>query len=300
MLTDAISKKVNEVIEVVNAQHDTSYKLLSRFPEGVCGAYRISEPKKQAAVLKFFSNFRDANIIDADPKIQKEIIDRLLLLGYPVPRYIHTGTFGTAGLYSVQQELPGKPLWESPTVEQVERLLSLLELQRNQAVSVKQDLSKFAKDTIFGDRAEKRNFLKNHSKEINEFLESMMLSVRGLEDLLLPTSDIVHGDFSYHNAMVSDGEIIGIIDWQEAGCGDWLMDLTRLIYSLHDRPTLAALIIEKLKQQDLRRIKLYTVYTVLDMVSWQIQANQTNTAIAKAFNKAKSAVNFVFTNNCEY
>ncbi|MCJ7636086.1 MAG: hypothetical protein MUO21_01200, partial [Nitrososphaeraceae archaeon] len=80
--------------------------------------------------------------------------------------------------------------------------------------------------------------------------------------------------------------------------GDWLIDLTRLIYSLHDRPKLTAPIIKKLKKQDIRRIKLYTVFTVLEMISWPIKFNPQN--IENAFNKAKSAVDFVFVKKCRY
>jgi len=125
-----------------------------------------------------------------------------------------------------------------------------------------------------------------------------MLSIRDLEGLTLPRSDIVHGDFSYHQVMVDNGKITGIIDWQEVGCGDWLVDLTRLIYSLHDRPQLANPLIKHIKQEDLPRIKLYTTFTVMEMLWWPIEQNQTN--IEKSFNKAKSAVNFVFEKNCIY
>lgn len=121
------------------------------------------------------------------------------------------------------------------------------------------------------------------------------MAVEGIENLSLPNKDIVHGDFSYHQAMVENGKIIGIIDWEEAGCGDWLIDLTRLIYSLHDRPKLAAPVVKKLKQHDPRKIKLYTAYTVLEMISWPVYKHSRE-ILSGAINKAKSAVYFV--NNC--
>lgn len=138
--------------------------------------------------------------------------------------------------------------------------------------------------------------MQNYSSEISEFMDKLMLSIKNLEGLILPKSDIVHGDFSYHQVMIDDEKITGIIDWQEAGCGDWLVDLTRLIYSLHDRPQLANPIIKHVKQEDLPRIRLYTAFTAIEMLSWPFEQAQTN--IEKAFNKAKSAVNFVFEKNC--
>ena len=299
-MSNLSQKQVDEVIGVINIKHGTNYRFLSRFDKGADGAYRIAEPRRKVVVLKFLSDLQSSNIVDADPELSKKITDRLLSLGYLLPKYIHTGTLGAKGLYWVQEELPGKPLWQNPTVGQIEQLLSLLELQRNQAISIKQNWSSFVKDTVFGDKTKKANLLKKYSKETDRFLNNMMLSVKGLEKLSLPREDVVHGDFSYQNAMIENGKIVGIIDWQEAGCGNWLIDLTRLIYSLHDRPVLATPIMKKIRGQDLSRIKIYTVFAALDMVSWQIEHNRAGVEIDKAFNKAKSAFNFVFVKNCAY
>lgn len=297
MWINVTSEEINYVIRAVNAHHGTNYELLNRFDRGEWGAYRIAEPGKQPVVLKFFINLSNTNIVDVDPDLAKNITDRLLSLGYPVPKYIYSGSI-SHGLYWVQQELPGGPLWKNPTVEQIENILSFLLLQKNQAVSEKQNYSLLIKDTVFGKRLGGLRSIQNYSSEIREFLDKLILSIKDLEGLALPKSDIVHGDFSYHQVMVDDGKITGIIDWQEAGCGDWLVDLTRLIYSLHDRPQLANPIIKHVKQEDLPRIRLYTAFTTIEMLVWPIEQSQTN--IEKSFNKAKSAVSFVFEKNCIY
>jgi hypothetical protein len=297
MWKNVTAEDIDHVIRAVNAQHGTHYELLNRFDKGEWGAYRIAEPCKQPVVLKFFLNLSNTNIVDADPDLARNITDRLLSLGYPVPKYIYSGLINH-GIYWVQQELPGKPLWVNPTVEQIERILSFLLLQENQAVSEKQNYSLLIKDTVFGKRLRGLQSVQNYSSELREFLDKLMLSVKDLEGLMLPKSDIVHGDFSYHQVMIDDGNITGIIDWQEAGCGDWLVDLTRLIYSLHDRPQLANPVIKHVKQEGLPRIRLYTAFTAIEMLSWPIQQSQTN--IEKSFHKAKSAVDFVFEKNCIY
>ena len=291
------TEEINDVIRAVNTQHGANYELLNRFDKGEWGAYRIAEPGKHPVVLKFFLTLSKTNIVDVDLDLAENITDRLLSLGYPVPKHIHSGVIAD-GLYWVQQELPGEPLWKNPTVEQMQKILSLLLLQKNQAVSEKQNYSLLIKDTVFGKRLGSSRSIRNYSSEIRGFLDKLMLSVKDLEGLALPKSDIVHGDFSYHQVMIDDGKITGIIDWQEAGCGDWFVDLARLIYSLHDRPQLASLIIKHVKQEDLPRMRLYTAFTVIEMLSWPIEQGQTN--IEKSFNKAKSAVNFVFEKNCIY
>ena len=290
-------EEVSNVIKAVNSHHGTNFELLDRFEKGEWGAYRIAEPGKQPVVLKFFNDLSNTNIVDADPELVKNITNRLLSLGYPVPKYLYTGRIG-GGLYWVQQQLPGKPLWQNPTVEQIEKILSLLLLQKNQAVSKKQNYSLLIKDTVYGNRLGNLRSIQNYSPEIRKFLDNLMISVKDLEKLSLPDCDIVHGDFSYHQVMVENGGITGIIDWQEAGCGDWLVDLTRLIYSLHDRPHLATPIIRYVKKENLSRIRLYTAFTTIEMLLWPIQQKQVN--IENSFNKAKSAVNFVFVKNCIY
>src|SRR5688572_12919277 len=127
-------EEINGVVRTVNENHGTNYALLNRFDKGEWGAYRITEPGQKPVVLKFFTDLSNTNIVDDDPELATEITDRLLSLGYPVPKYIYTGRIGQ-GLYWIQQELPGKPLWQNPTVEQIEKILSFLLLQKNQAIS---------------------------------------------------------------------------------------------------------------------------------------------------------------------
>lgn len=298
MWTNVKTEEINDVIKTVNAKNGTNYELLNRFDKGEWGAYRIAEPGKNSVVLKFFTDLSNTNIVDADPDLAKNITDRLLSLDYPVPKYIYTGRLGE-GLYWVQQELSGKPLWQNPTVEQIEKVLFFLALQKNQAVSEKQNYSLIIKDTVFGNRLDGLRSIQNYSPEMREFIDDLMFSVKDLKAPPLPNSDIVHGDFSYHQVMVNDdGIITGIIDWQEAGCGDWLVDLTRLIYSLHDRPQLVNPIIKHVKQEDLPKIRLYTAFTTIEMLLWPLHQNQIN--VENSFNKAKSAVDFVFVKNCTY
>lgn len=248
MSLDTPFGKVDEVIDIINFNHGTEHKLIDRFfGTGEWGAYRIAEPGEKPVVLKFFLDLQDTNIVDPDPNLAKRITDRLRMLGSPTPKYLISGRLYKEGLYWVQEELPGEPLWKNPTVEQVKKLLSFLKRQRNQAVSEKQNLSEFVKAVVFKGDFGKVAKLRSYSSETKTLLDEAMKLAEGTENLPLPNNDIVHGDFSYHQVMVKDGKITGIIDWQEAGCGDWLIDLTRLIYSLHDRP--------KISRPDCKRVK---------------------------------------------
>ncbi len=150
------------------------------------------------------------------------------------------------------------------------------------------------KAVLFKGHGGKTDKFRRYSTETRAVLDDAMELAEGLAVLPLPDTDIVHGDFSYHQAMVEDCKITGIIDWQEAGCGDWLIDLTRLIYSLHDRPSRAAPIMEELRAHDTRRIRLYTAFTVVEMVAWPVDRLDRKVA-AGSLNKARSALRFART-----
>lgn len=284
-------EQVNRILDIINAAHGTEFRLLSRFSTGEWGAYRIAQPDGQSAVLKFVTDLRDTNIVAPNPHLPGRITDRLRTLGYPTPRYLLAGRLHEEGLYWVQEQLPGEPLWVDSTVEQVEQLIGFLKLQRNQSVSKEQNLSQLIKAVLLKGRGGMTDKLKNHSDETRTMLDDAMDLAEGAADLPLPDTDIVHGDFSYHQAMVEDGRIAGIIDWQEAGCGDWLIDLTRLIYSLHDRPMLAAPIMKELSGHDTRRIKVYTAFTAVEMVAWPVHQHDRDVATG-SMNKARSALRF--------
>ncbi|MDP2363658.1 MAG: aminoglycoside phosphotransferase family protein [Ignavibacteria bacterium] len=243
------NEKVSEVIDIVNSDHGTNYELIDQFGTGEWGAYRIAERDEGEVVLKFFLDLKDTNIVDPNPNLAKKITERLRGFGYPTPKYLYSGRLYQEGLYWVQELLPGEPLRKNPSVDQVKKLLSLLRLQRNQAVSSEQNLSEFVKAVVFDGAFGKADKLKSYSDDTKMLLDQSMELAREAKELTPPNKDIVHGDFPYHQAMVKDNEITGIIDWQEAGCGDWLVDLTRLIYSLHDRPQLAEPIVEELKKR---------------------------------------------------
>lgn len=282
--------KINKVIKIINDQHHTNFQFLNQYEGGEWGAFRIAELGKTPVVLKYYSDLSQTSLIDADPNLAPLIINHLLKLGYSVPKYLFTGTLEPNGLYWIQEELHGNPLSQDPSIEQVHGMLSLIDLQKDQAVSTQQNWSRIAKEVVFENRFGCCESLKNFSSDTEELVDTMLNAAKGLEKLELPTSDIVHGDFSYRQVMVDGDHITGIIDWQEAGCGDLALDLTRLVYSLHDRPLLVAPILEKLKTHDPKKIKLYIAFTAFEMVGFRIDQNP---GLDKSIKKAKSAMDFV-------
>jgi aminoglycoside phosphotransferase (APT) family kinase protein len=49
----------------------------------------------------------------------------------------------------------------------------------------------------------------------------------------LPAGDLVHGDLNLTNVLADDGEIIGVVDWDDVGVGCRATDLAGLLLDWH-------------------------------------------------------------------
>ena len=64
---------------------------------------------------------------------------------------------------------------------------------------------------------------------------------------------MVHNDFSHRNVLVIGDEVTGIVDWEQAGTGDWRMDLSTLAYWAALEPAAVAAEAASLVDAELRR-----------------------------------------------
>lgn len=287
---------VNKVIAMINSQLETAYQYQDKVDTGEWGAYRILEGSGEPRILKFVTDCSSTNIFDATPDHYRKLNRHLLKLGYPVPRYTHLGTLGSGGFYWIMEQLPGKPFSGSPNLRQIANLLELLSLQKGEAVSEKQDWSAWVKEVVFRTSCPRKEVVLSYSPETAAFLKKILRQVNDLRDIRLPNEDIVHGDFSYYQLMLEKSQITGLVDWQEAGCGDWLFDLTHLIYRLHDRPVLVSPVVELIPPGVKERIRLYLAFIIMEFLWWGIKYHPEE--MAGSFSKAQSAYDFVFNRQC--
>src|SRR5579875_836801 len=61
-------------------------------------------------------------------------------------------------------------------------------------------------------------------------LRAAFLAFRHLVDLVPNEHTLYHGDFGSNNLLVRDARIAAVLDWDEAGYGDWLLDVAGACY----------------------------------------------------------------------
>ncbi len=281
--------ETRRVIEEINSQLDTCYTYISKFSQGEWGAYLVAEN----LVLKYFDDLSQTNLTDSTPKTSQLITNRLKSLGSPVSKTVQAGQLKSGGYWWLLERVNGKTISVNPQGVHIKQLLQFLDLHKNQAVSQKQNWSKLVKATVFGESKQKRLLL-DYSENTSDFLNQLLKEVDQLREVSLRNNDIVHGDMSYHQLLVEDEQVTAILDWQEAGCGDWLIDLSRLVYSLHDRPPLVKPALKRLSADDMPKLRLFTAFHILDYLYWP--AENSPKKVEAALNKAKSAFKFVFRN----
>lgn len=225
MLTVSEAEKI---VEIINARHHLGALLRERCQGGEQGAFYVEGEDRANYILKL-------TVADRVEMLQQvgHVTACLHALGYPAPRYACVGaTEDTA--YSLQEVLPGSPLEVLRRRGQFERLLMLNALQRGQAsaLGLACDWPTPVVETVLvgGNGFCILDTLREHSAASAELLVRCQEIVRTNADAVENRADIVHIDFHFHNILVLDGEISGVIDWDGCLGGDATFDLATLLF----------------------------------------------------------------------
>jgi Ser/Thr protein kinase RdoA (MazF antagonist) len=88
-------------------------------------------------------------------------------------------------------------------------------------------------------------------------------------DLALPSSDIVHFDFTPSNILVAGGRISGVIDWDGACAGDRAFDLATLLFYAGDQPELREILAKHYVEYfGLETLRLYLAHLIVRQLDW--------------------------------
>lgn len=256
------------LLTLVNARHETTFELVGRYATGEQGAFAIADHGGRRAVLKWepdagqLDRVRDAAIMTA----------RLRERGYPAPRYLAIGSVAGAG-YSIQETLPGAPQPVVPAAL-IPRILELNLLQRGQSTPERREWpARVVKPVLYGgDGFCLLEPLRAYSSATSELLDTLQTLVSAHANDHVETGDIVHFDFNPANILIDDGEIGGVIDWQDPCTGDRAFDLVTLLFCCYD--TLA--VREQLWHYLTERIAsgvlgAYVAHMILRQVDWSIR-----------------------------
>lgn len=264
-----------ELLQRINQLHQTTFRLIERYPDGEQGAFRVKDHLGQEWVLKWAPGMRNLDWMQG----AKTTTDLLRNQGYPAPCYLLIGKL-PEGIYSVQSALPGAPLHVLPSTL-LPRLLELNELQRGRALPGRTDWHQEAVDTVLmgGDGYCLHASLEHHSQETTALLHSLQALVLEHRDAPHRTDDIVHGDFQQANILVQNEQISGVVDWDGAGRGDCIFDLVTLLFYTYDDAEMR----DRLQQRILARaslalVNIYCSHLILRQVDWSLRYHDQGTS----------------------
>jgi hypothetical protein len=253
------------LLEQINRRHGVGLMLLERYQQGEQGAFELADQRGDRYVLKWSMG---------DNKIERlrlagAVTERLRSLGYPAPRYCFVGNIAGAS-YSIQEALPGVPLGRC-TPELLPRLLDLNTLQVGQALSMPRNWPAPVVKTVLhgGDGFCLLETMRAYSSTTSELLDVLQRVVTAYADTPIATDDIVHIDFNPANILVDDGQISGVVDWEDAHAGDCTFDLATLLFYSYDiaalREPLQRLALDRAGPNALR---MYLAHMILRQVEW--------------------------------
>ncbi|MFN8636950.1 MAG: phosphotransferase [Chloroflexota bacterium] len=250
------------LVDFVNAQHGTTYRVTDRYLGGERGAAGLTDARGDRFVFKWVPSATDLGRLPAIVKT----VDRLRGKWYPAPRYVARGLHPD-GCYSVQSMLPGAPIRRFTPV-MVEQILALNDLQRGlapppeppparpsastapspatspaeplpsspSAVSLPEPWpASVASDVLHGGPGYcLLDPMRQHSPQTARLLEIVQELAAEHQHASTPTTDVVHCDFQHSNILGLSGKISGIVDWDGTRSGDRAFDLVTLLFYAHD------------------------------------------------------------------
>ncbi len=256
----------NSALEYINAAKGTNYTLTAQFSGGE-HAFRVTNTDGARAVLKTSNN----PMWKAQIERAKAATGHLRPLGYPVPAYYYIDATDR-GTFWLEDELPGLAT-EKPTPEQVTALINLIELQKGKAISEVQgqDWGWYIQSAVFKGEGSLVRMLMLFGPETSSLAAQIEGMVMGLDNLMLEKGDLVHGDFTIDQVLTQGQNISAVLDWDQVGYGDRLIDLVGLWFSLADQPEASAQIMNHMLQVSKpETIKVYAAYKMLALLAWQI------------------------------
>lgn len=257
-----------ELLQRINALHQTTFMLVEKYSDGEQGAFAITDQSGERYVLKWAAGAHNLHWMEG----ARTVTDRLRSVGYPAPRYLYIGRL-SGGIYSVQSTLPGSPL-RTLTTALLPRLLALNELQAGRAIPGGRDWHQEVIKTVLfgGDEYCLHTSLQQHSQDTADLLRQLQALVIAYQDEFHRTGDMVHGDFQQSNILIHDGQISGVIDWDGWNAGDCTFDIATLLFYSYDIVEVRERLWSyALARVSLKQVAMYFAHLILRQVDWSLR-----------------------------
>ncbi|MFI5714055.1 phosphotransferase [Kribbella sp. NPDC051620] len=208
----------------MNRAHGTSYVLIHQLPGGYrSGAYLVRDRNGREAVLKFSPDPSWArHVIRAAP-----VIAEARRSGWPTPAWLTVGTTRRGHLYHLQERAAGTSP-EHLTASMARQALPILDWQCGRGPNTDQDWSAYDRAVVFTGESDLLTAIEEHSPTGRALTRAVRSSLHQYQACTLPTSDLVHGDFTPDNILLDHDSLTAIIDVEAAGRGSRFHDLATL------------------------------------------------------------------------
>jgi hypothetical protein len=224
LVTDASAPAaIEQLIEFINDRHASTWVLVERLAGGSQqGAYEIADVAGIRAVLKWHRGHLPARKLDQIARV----IESARARGWPTSRWLACGSLSHDGAYIVEELIVGERPSQLAGID--DDLLEAIRLQAGAKPDTDQDWSAYVYRCVFEGEGDLANRMRarRETAELQERLEAMTAAARSV---VLPTDDLVHGDFVLNNIVVRDGRPY-LIDAAHAGKGTRAYDLATLLF----------------------------------------------------------------------
>ena len=164
--------------------------------------------------------------------------------GYPVPAILWHGMISAQWHVTVQNRLPGRPLFaldgalDEPVLDAV---LRLVELQAGAGIPAgDRDFTSYVANVLFDDWDDVWADAPRACAAAGPVCARLRRWLEPVWGLRLPPADYAHNDLNLSNVLTDGTQITGVVDWDEFGLGSRALDLVALALDCERRGDHAA------------------------------------------------------------
>lgn len=211
------------VVAEINSLLGIGLRLLHRLSGGEQdGAQLVTDDDDRLLVLKLQPEpWKAKRLLQAGPVVASAV-DR----GWPVARWVHTGSLASGAAFVIQEYVDGRPITHLDA-EVMQAILAGNALQSGLACDDAVDDSEQLEAVLNGNCRWKAT-VADHTSAGAELVRHGDELVARAGSTPLPVSDVVHGDYSSTNILLTDDGTVRFIDCETIGRGTRVRDLADL------------------------------------------------------------------------
>ena len=219
------ARAARTVLDEANGAHDTRFQLDHRFDGGFqSGAWRLIDDTGRQAVLKWSASS------DWAPRIEHaaRAVAKIRAAGYPTPAWLAVGTTAAGIGYQIQDFVPGRSP-NNVTAREARLLIDLLETHADLDPDPQHCWSRYVTTSMTEQRDDLSQQVARTGSTGRRLVDACGRLLDAHRPVVLPTGDLVHGDFRPGNILFDAGRISGVIDIEALGNGTRAFDYATLL-----------------------------------------------------------------------